>query len=217
MADSSTPDTRSPTPLIRKFVWCFLGFVGIGSSLAPILADERPGSILSLFSPGVRGWLIPLSGWGMGLIALLLQFASGERLSRARIRRAFLALGALTALALATLIVLFGLLTKEVSFAADATSARILIGFERSAQCGCPAELTDLRCLAELGPNDPLAVDSCWPNRSKSELWLVLAYLTTISGLGGLVGLVLLQEKATRSGPKRPRRTRTAPSPPLPT
>jgi len=202
-----------PTPLARKFALYVVGFfVTIGLALAPLLANAEPGTLLGLFPAFLRLTLIPVSGLVMGGIALAVQLYRGSSIPKARIRRRFAALAAFTGLALAALVVLLNLLIVDVPLAAAGSSTRVLIGFQRSPDCGCLAKASTLQCLAELGPENPLAVDSCWPSRTRSELWLTFVYLATIGGLGGLVGLVVLQEAAKR--PPRPKKRAAPASPP---
>ena len=195
-------EPRPPTRLAVKFVRYVAGFfVGVGLALAPLLASSKPGSLLALFPATLRALLIPISALVMGGVALGVQFYLSERIARVRIRRKFGWLALAFGLSLLALLVLLNVLIVDVPIPVEKRNVRVLVSFSRSPACGCPESLTDHQCLAELGPDDPIAIDSCWPARSWSQIWLALAYLATIASLGGLVGLLILQEA-------RPRRRR---------
>jgi len=214
VAEAGSP--ALPTALARKFVLYFAGFwVAVGLALAPLLANAKPGSLLALFPESLRLSLIPFSGLLMGGVALAVQFYQREGTSRARLRRRFGVLIVGTGLAVLALVVLLNLLVVDVPMPAAASTTHVLIGFHRLPTCGCVTP-SDVGCLGELGPDDPMAVESCW-SRRWSKLTLTIAYLTTIGGLGGLVGLLLLQEASRRAqrrrspGKRERRASRSAP------
>src|SRR2546423_14676681 len=84
---------RPPTPLARKLVRYIVGF-GVGTSigLAPYLGFVnvrlfRP--LLSLIPDTIQDTVIPLSAALMGTVAVVIQWYSGEQVSRLWLHKQF--------------------------------------------------------------------------------------------------------------------------------
>lgn len=200
-----------PTPLARRYVRYVLGFgVGVAVGMAPFLGVlDVPlfAPLLSLFPQSVRIPAIPLSSFLMGLVAVGIQFASGEEVPRRFLRWSF----AGTFLALVVgVVVLLNLYTENVLTVPNVEAAdgrtihvRLVVGGERPAQplptCRCLPEEGDVDCAKGLGLTGD-RVELCWGRRQvrRAENSLTLAYLFLTGSFGALIGLLLLQEGAKR-------------------
>jgi hypothetical protein len=200
----------APTGLARRFVRYVLGFaVGVGVGVAPFLGKlPVPGfeALLGLFPETLQRSMIPLSAFLMGLVAVAVQFYSGETLSRPGLRVRFFWSLATLLVGLLLLIVLYTLLVVRVPIEGGARSVPVVLALSRSASCtGCPPALSDGECIARLSLN-PKAIESCWGSRplALSRLALTLGYLVLTGGFGALIGLLLLQEDLRSRQRRRP-------------
>lgn len=207
----------APTALGRKYVRYVVGFgVGVAVGMAPFLGLlDVPlfAPLLSMFPASVRATAIPLSAFLMGLVAVGIQFASGERVSRRWLRWSFM----VTFLALVVgLVVLLSLYTGNVLTVPNVEGAdgrtldvRLVVGGDRPDPpppgCECPQTLGDVSCIQEIGFENAAA---CWGRRqvARAEQALTLAYLFLTGGFGALIGLLLLQEGSRKKASGRSRR-----------
>lgn len=215
---------RSPSPptaLSQRYVRYVVGFgVGVAVGMAPFLGLlDVPlfAPLLSMFPHDVRGMAIPLSSFLMGLVAVGIQFASGEEVSRRWLRWSFL----LTFVALVVgLVLLLNLYTGSVLTVPNVAAAdgrtidvRVVVGGPRPAEpppgCECGPDQGEVACLQEIGFANP---EVCWGQRqvARAEQSLTLAYLFLTGAFGALIGLLALQEesrkKAATTGGKRGKR-----------
>lgn len=212
---------RSPSPptaLGRKYVRYVVGFgVGVAVGMAPFLGLlDIPlfAPLLSLFPASVRTPAIPLSAFLMGLVAVGIQFASGEDVSRRWLRWFFL----VTFLALIVgIVVLLNLYTDNILTVPNVRVSegrtidmRLVVGGPRPDSrlpgCPCTPEESDVSCVTGISFE---RVKICWGDRQvkRAERALTLAYLFLTGSFGALIGLLLLQEesrkKASRKGRKK--------------
>lgn len=207
-----------PTPIARRLVRYVVGFgIAVGVGMAPFLGQiPGSGSLLQLFPPNMRGTLIPLSVFLMGIVAVAVQFHSSESINRAVLRRRFsLALIAL----LFGLFVFLGLYTVFVETVSISkgevieTTAVVTGGDARALSCGCARELSNAECVKSLSL-DPGAIASCWGRSLRLVRFsLSLSYLLLTGGFGALVGVLLLQEESRRAQTKRSRPSAAASTP----
>ncbi|HSL83636.1 MAG TPA: hypothetical protein VLF66_12750 [Thermoanaerobaculia bacterium] len=207
---------RSPTPptaLGRKYVRYVVGFgVGVAVGMAPFLGLlDVPlfAPLLSMFPESVRGTAIPLSAFLMGLVAVGIQFASGEEVSRRWLRWSFATTFVALVVGLVVLLNLYSgnVLTVPNVEAADGRTidVRLVVGGERPVLplpgCECSPTQGDVACIQEIGFENAAA---CWGRRqvTRAEKSLTLAYLFLTGGFGALIGLLLLQEGSRRKRPK---------------
>jgi len=196
----STP--RPPSTLARRFVRYVSGFgVGVALGMAPFLGVvEVPGfeALLRLFPRELAHSLIPLSAFLMGVVAVAVQFYSGERIAATTLRRRFKRTLILLLVGFLLLVVLYTLFVRTVAVEGGARELAFTTGWQRLPSCGCPPQLTDVECLKELSAN-PAATGSCWGRQLLVvRLSLTLAYLLVTGGFGALVGLLLLAEERRR-------------------
>lgn len=204
----------APTPLARRLVRYVVGFgIGVGLGMAPFLG-RIPGmeALLQLFPVNMHRTLIPLSIFLMGIIAVAVQFYSGETMSRLALRRRFsLALYSLLT-GLVLFMVLHATFVERVEFKDEGkklASTPVIIGLSRVQGCECPPKDSDVACLAKL-TLEPAAVESCWGSRPIRliRLALSMAYLMLTGGFAALVGLLLLQEESRRQEAAKTKRRR---------
>lgn len=223
-----------PTLLARRYVAYLVGFgVAVATGAAVFLGMSRIplfSPLLSILPERQRDLLLPLSSFLVGLVALAVQFYSGERIMRDRLRRRFGVGLVLLLVGLLVLLTLTSLYVEEVQPPGlpDEPQPEKLIfisGLWQRADCECGSVSLE-KCMEGLAYDPGL----CWSDLSVgfSTLSLSLSYLAVIGGFGALVGLLLLQETARRQEaarkhkrskarrPTRKRRRATTDEPPEP-
>jgi hypothetical protein len=208
-----------PTALGRKYVRYVVGFgVGVAVGMAPFLGLlDVPlfAPLLSMFPASVQATAIPLSAFLMGLVAVGIQFASGEKVSRRWLRWSFFA----TFVALVIgVVVLLSLYTERILTVPNVETAdgrtidiRLVVGGERPVPpppgCDCLPTQGDVACIQEIAfENAP----ACWGRLQvvRAERALTLAYLFLTSSFGALIGLLLLQEESRKKASPQGRKKR---------
>ena len=196
-----------PSALARRYVLYVGGFgLAVGFGLAPFLG-KIPGldALLSIFPESLRSFLIPLSIFLMGLVALVIQFYSGEAISRTLLRKRFRWSLIALLIGFATLLTLVDFLVIPFQTDHGTQTVHVLISFSRSTACLCPRSDSDSTCLRKISLN-PAKIEDCWGSGAiqRSRLLLSLSYLFVIVDFGGLIGLLLLQEEAKKKQRRRP-------------
>jgi hypothetical protein len=180
----------------------FLGLLNV-----PLFAP-----LLSMFPQGVRGLAIPLSAFLMGLVAVGIQFASGEDVSRGWLRRHFLRTFVAILVGVVVLAVLYTAVVRTVQVrrveGTGDVDIPVVTGFVRPdpppSGCLCESQISDVECIVSLGLKN---VEACWGRQVMwSNLLLGLAYLFLTGGFGALIGLLLLQEESRRKSSTRDRK-----------
>jgi hypothetical protein len=206
-----------PSALARRYVLYVGGFgLAVGFGLAPFLG-KIPGldALLTIFPESLRSFLIPLSFFLMGVVALVIQFYSGETLSRTLLRKRFLWSLIALLIGFAMLLTLVNFLVIPFSIDHGGKTVHVLISFSRTTACPCPRSDSDSSCLRKISLN-PVKIEDCWGSGAiqRSRLLLSLCYLFVIVDFGALIGLLLLQEDAKKKQQRRPRKTAAAPKTP---
>src|SRR5436305_1157413 len=194
---------RLPSLLAGRYVRYVTGFgVAVGVGMAPFLGKYKIllfESLLELFPEDSKRSLIPISAFLMGLVAVAVQFYSGEVILRESIRRRFTFGFAVILLAFVGLVILYQ--PKHVLPVPDPSTRRnepVILGWSRLPKgkiCPCETTESDLECVYAIGIP---YLDICWPSIPEVQSTLHLLYLTLMGGFGGLIGLLLLQEEARR-------------------
>lgn len=186
-----------PTPLANRFVRCIVGFgVAVAVGSAPFLGNYKVPyfpALLELYPESMRESLIAPAAFLMGLVALVTQFASGERLRRGRISRWFLlALGVVLG-GFVSLVMMYDDRVLSVPIESLGVTRKEVIAPERLSTCPCSG-MSDVECVRETF--DPSRIPRCWGDREvkHSKRLLRIGYLTMIAGFGALIGLLVLQE-----------------------
>lgn len=203
-----------PTPLARRYVRYVLGFgVGVAVGLAPFLGTVD----IPLFAPlrllvpeKMRVPAVPLSAFLMGLVAVGVQFAAGERIARRRLRRWFVATFAAILVGVLGMALLHVEVVRTVSVkkrqGKDMRNVAVVVAPSRvdppPRTCSCDPDLDDVSCLEWMGIDN---VEPCWGQRpvAYSRFALTFAYLFLTGSFGALIGLLLLQEDSKKKRKKR--------------
>jgi hypothetical protein len=211
---------KPPTPLARQYVRLVVGFsVGVGLGMAPFLGRlEIPGFVplLSLYPDDLQDPLVATGAFLMGVVAVVIQFYAGERVSRADVRRLFRRTLIVVGVALVLLVVLWVLFVESVPTPGE--PARFVITSERLLTCPCDAAISNVECIQRLGAG-PGSVSRCWSDQAVKLAWLALfaSYFLLTGGFGALIGLLLLQKAAKQQeaarAAKRRRKAKREPAP----
>src|ERR1700688_4642810 len=199
----------SPTdylpPTGRRLWHYILGFgVGIGVGLAPFLGRVKvPGfsALLDLYPLQMQQYLIPLSAFLLGTIAVAVQYYSAQRRSAAILDRYFRSLIVSLLGAFLILVVLYTQFVLPVKVEETGEWVHVVISWSRSAGC-CPG-LEDLDCIKQRSL-DPAAIDSCWKHLPLVKLALSVPYLFSRGSFPARVGLLLFREQGQE--PRQPAR-----------
>jgi hypothetical protein len=204
-----TETAGAPTHVTRRWVRLVVGFgVGVTVGLAPYLGAVdvplfRP--LLSLYPVTLQGRLIPLSAFVMGVMAVVIQWHGGERLSARWLRRAFRGWTYGAVVSLLALMILRAGFVVDIPLDGGRQNAAFVVGWSRLEGCPC-AQQDDAVCISETLTLNPTQLGRCWNARSLrgEEFLLQLTYLVLLSCFGTLVGLVVLREAAEGRGSRRP-------------
>lgn len=149
--------------------------------------------LLDLYPVGLKGNLIAFSSLFLGLVSVAINFFSGERVTKKKMRKLFgLGLGG-ASLSLLGLFILHSLLVVQIDLG-DGAIASFVLANERLETCGCAEATQDKLCLKELSM-DPAAIESCWDSRQVSyrRLLIAIPYLLFVVGLGIMIGTLALK------------------------
>jgi hypothetical protein len=170
-----------------------------------------PTPLAGLFPKRLHGTLLPTSVFLMGVIAVAVQYHSGEAIPRTRLRRRFSSSLVCLLVGLVVFLAIYSLFVLRVPYVAEGVveTEPVLISWSRVPTCECPATASDLECLRRVSMRAE-AIESCWGGRRLALLSFTfsLAYLSLTGGFAALVGLLVLQE----GQPTRKRRPRGPPA-----
>lgn len=207
MTSSANSAIRAPTSLGRRFVRYLVGFgVGVGLGAAPFLGALKVpyfSALLEQYPDDMRGSLISFSAFLMGLVAVAIQFASGERWTRTQVRRSFIFVLCLVLACFVWLMFEYDQRVIKVPYLEVGREQHltVVIAPERRRPPACPCDPVvddDVTCLQ--GYLRPSRISQCWGPGPvlRSKRLLRSAYLVITGGLGALIGLLLLQPKPGR-------------------
>lgn len=176
--------------------------VGFAVAMAPLIgAKEIPffRPLADLLSESHRNVLIPVSALLLGLIAMSVHFLLGEKVSRARIRKTFVA----TLIAIGVSVVALVTLHQLYIVKAGCSAEPIVLGWSRLESCGCEPGSSDRTCLED----SACQIEGCWKESQARQVTLsiYLSYLFILCGFEVLVGLLTLQESARAIARRRGR------------
>lgn len=210
-----------PTDIVRRYVRYVVVFgVSVGIGLAPFLGKVAGvDALLGLFPRSLRGSLIPLSAFLMGLIALAIQFSSAKTPRLKDLRRRFVISWLLLLAGFFLLFSFYSLFVVTVPYKTGRGTVPIVISSSRinGGSCKCPPSYATKECIQNLS-FDEAAIETCWDAGSIQfrKFLLSLSYLLVTGGFGAVIGLLLLTEQARNQQRRRPRKA-AAPAPPSPT
>jgi hypothetical protein len=184
-----------------KYVMAFGVAVVVG--MAPFLGKYKMPmfeALLELFPEDSKSPLIPISALLMGLVAVVTQLYSGERIVPKIIFKR------LAIILMAIILAIVGLINiytpkrvLRIFDPSDGQAKPVILGWTRlpkGGTCDCESKESDRDCAYAVGV-DALET-TCWPTIPQVQLSLHLLYLLSTGGFGGLIGLLLLQDEARR-------------------
>jgi len=197
-----------PTATAKQLVLRILGYgVWVGIALAPWLGKLKVrlfSALIELYPESLQDWLIPVSAALVGMIVVVIDFATNERTSKAAIRRWFIATVIVFVSTLLTLVWIYpdlvarvekGLEGDRMAYLAVVTGTPEVPG-PLPAKCKCtpgdPAE----QCVGDVGLK-PANVRTCFGavRINRATRALTLLYLAVMASFAGAVGLGGLQWK----------------------
>ncbi len=219
MSDVQTPSIEPPSPFASRYARRILGFgVWFVLGLAPFLGKVRvPGfsQLLEMYPADLSGWLIPVSGLLMGMMAVTVEFAASRFIGQPTLTRWFIGTVALFAVLLITLTALYPFLVTRVEFTLAPASdgqppGRTTVAFVTGAltvpqhppgsDCKCPEGQPADQCIAEVSLN-PVNVRRCFGAQrvAIATLAFALLYLSLTGSFAAAVGLLMLSQRRARS------------------
>lgn len=206
MSRTKTPKPAPPTSLSGQLIRYVRGFgVGVALGLAPFLGVlPIPGfsALLDMYPESMRGWLIPLSGLLMGILAVWIEFL-GTKIPRAGLLRKWFKMGlAVWAVSFLGLLFLYPRWVARVEIEdgtrtpAFVTGSDVVPSRPPASPCKCPAGQSAEECIAEvslaLGP-----IRECFGSGSVTTATQVLAilYFLLTGTFVFVVGLLLLLQQ----------------------
>ncbi len=198
---------KPPSPLAAQLVRAILWFgVGVAAGLAPFLGKlPFPGfsALLEIYPEGMKGWLIPLSGFLMGVVAVWIEFLGVKLPSQAFLRRWFQRSLIAVAAAFVALLLLYPYLVTRAAIEDGSRYAAFVTGTDRvplrppGSPCDCPEGQSAEECIGDAGLTLG-HVRECFGSRrvTVSTQGLAVLYLLMTGGFASTVGfLVLLKQK----------------------
>ena len=209
--EDAKPKIPAPPSLSQSLVKRVLGFgVWVAVGLAPFLGALRfPGfsALLELYPPPLQPVLLPLSGFLMGVIALVVENAGSGRLARKSLDRRFR--GALITLAVSfvLLVVLYLFLVVKVQHQvrllpappetrAFVTGALTVPAQPAGSPCTCPKGQDAAVCIKNVSLEEG-NVRTCFGalQVTLASLALTFLYLTLTGSFAAAVGVFVLRQK----------------------
>lgn len=198
---------KPPSPLAAQLVRAILWFgVGVAAGLAPFLG-KLPflgfSALLEIYPQGMKGWLIPLSGFLMGGVAVGIEYLGLKLPSQALLRRRFQWSLGTVAVAFTLLLLGYPYLVTRVPLGDGSRFATFVTGTDRvpsrppGSPCNCPEGHSAEECIADVGLTEG-HVRECFGSRrvTVSTQGLAVLYLLMTGGFASTVGfLVLLKQK----------------------
>lgn len=211
MSAPRTPALGAPTSLAWRFVKYLLGFgVWFVIGLAPLLGAKKIplfSAVIDLYPDAVRWWLIPLSGLLMGMMGVVVEFASGQAPDLAVVKPWFRRAAIVFLVAFLLLIVVYAftvVLVAQVQPGGTTERFATITGTltvpgDKAPTCACVPGTPAQECVE--GGTSEAAVRACFgPNRiAIATLLLALLYLTVTGAFAASVGLLLLSQRQKKN------------------
>lgn len=194
-----------PPSIAREWVQYLLGFgVSVGVGLAPYLGKlDIPlfTPLLRLIPDALQDTVLPLSAALMGIVAVVVQWYGGDKLSSQGLRTFFRNFLLFTLVAFVSLIVVHTFVVVQVPILGGKDSVTFLAGFSRPMKQPCTSEVSNAECI-KLLTFDYSRIESFWGDRriQVARLALLAAYLTFTACFGALTGIALLRVRLKRGG-----------------
>lgn len=198
---NKVPAPSAPTPPAKRFVRYVLGFgVWVAIGLAPFLGMVNIplfSALLDLYPEGIRSWLLPLSGFLMGTIALVVDFVAGERFPRVAQRRWFRGSILILLGSLALLLMIYPFFVTRVTYGEKTLSfvTGPVVPSPAPAVCrGCAGKSPAL-CIAEISVRLE-NIEACFGRQVQlCSVLLALLYLLLTGSFASAVGVLTLRQQ----------------------
>jgi hypothetical protein len=191
--------TPKPPPVVGRWIRSMLAFgVSVAVGLAPLLGSKIVPHffpLLDLLPEELRDSLIAVTSALMGLVAIGVQWFSGEELDRATRRKTLRRCVAASFLGVLVFYNLTILTVTPVKYGdpKNQSTATFLIGLIRPYKEPCTDRvMSDEACIDKVGLDQSL-ITGFWGNANVtfSKLALAATYLTFILGFASAVGIVM--------------------------
>lgn len=220
MTQTPTPAIEAPSQPAADLARRILGFgVWFAIGLAPFLGRAKVPlftAVIEMYPESLQNWVIPLSGLVMGMIAVVVEFAAGEKPRRKQITYSFFAAVLVFLAALIWLIDAYGAtvvrLEKTVArpdgtpevVAMPIVTGTLEVPAGRK-NCGCEEGIPAADCLANI-TLEPKRVARCFDPRvmAAATRKLVLLYLAVTGSFAAAIGLLLLSQRRRASATINP-------------
>jgi len=213
------PKIPAPPSLSQTLVKRILGFgVWVAVGLAPFLGALRvPGfsGLLDLYPSSLRPVLLPLSGFLMGVIALVVENAGSGRLTRKSSDRRFRSALITLAASFVLLVVLYLFLVVRVQHQAlpppappesqaFVTGAVTVPAHPKESECKCPEGQDAEQCIEDVSFKESHVRTCFGPGPVKlASLVLTVLYLTLTGSFAAAVGVFVLRQKMEKDRRRR--------------
>jgi hypothetical protein len=212
------PPVAASRQRLHPFVRRMIEFgVGVAVGLAPFLGYTKvPGfrAVIEMYPLTLQGWLIPLSGLFMGMIAVTVDFAKERKIGQRVLTRWFVRTVATFLISLIVMIALylFMVTTNEQTVRLpDGTLDQIThanvtgtttVPSAVSRNCGCKPLDDAEDCVASMSL-EPAKIKACFGGTriAFASLALALVYLVVTGSFAAAVGLLILEQRRRRAQP----------------
>lgn len=214
MTVAEPPKIAEPSLFGSSLARRILGFgVWFAIGLAPFLGKIRvPGftAVIEMYPATLQSWLIPLSGLFMGMMAVTIEFASEQRIGKARLTSWFIRAAATFGLSLIVMIALYLFTVTTVDQNIRLPNGELgqvthafVTGRSTVASpspCGCVAGMDAEQCLKEISL-ESTKIKACFGARpiKFATFSLALVYLVLTGSFVAAVGLLMLEQRRRRA------------------
>lgn len=136
----------------------------------------------------------------MGVVAVVVQWYGGERVSDAWLKKYFKRTLLAVALSFVALFIVHIFVVVKVSYLGGTASETFLVGFVRPDRPPCTSEMSDAECIKHLTLSVE-AVESFWGSGQIriAKIALIFPYLIFTGAFGMLIGLLLLRDRMLKA------------------
>lgn len=226
MTNVETPPITEPDNVTLNFVKVMLGAgVWVVVGLAPLLGTKRIpffAPLIDLYPESIRFWLIPVSGFMMGMISVIVAYAASKRVDEVVgkwFRRAAITFGVtLILLVVAYMLTVVHVVVTETGGATQRftyVTGSLTVPAGKTSGCTCEVGSPAQECV-EGGTSDS-AIRACFgPYRvAVATLVLALLYLVVTASFAAAAGLrVITAKDAARAEAAQPQ-SPPSPRPPV--
>lgn len=215
MSTTEAPPEKAPSPFSSDFarrirwfgVWFLVG-------IAPFLGKVKvPGfsALIELYPASLQGWLIPVSGILMGMMAVVVEFVASRHTDPEVLTRWFIRNAGVFVLSFVLLVGVYifmvvqveRVLAHEPNAVGEVVNVAVITGSRSvptqfpGSDCKCVARQPAERCLTQISLK-PENVATCFDSDriAFATLALVLLYLAVTGSFVAAIGLLLIRQRA---------------------